>query len=99
VGCDESLILPLWGSQVRFRRELAPGTSYEIVTKVCGWSDTDSLFLEQSFCTNNGNMVNCVIYIKLRFRFKKDRSGIQSAPAMMGATRLRVYPPPSLEQC
>lgn len=71
--------------QVRFRRELAPGAAYEIVTRVCGWSDTDCLYIEHSFRTNNGKMVNGVIYIKLKFKFKKDGSGIQSAPVMMGA--------------
>lgn len=75
--------MALTDMHVRFRRELRPGQRYEIVTKWCGWSDNDALYLEHTFVTDSGKMVNGVIYLKFKLKFNRDGTGLQTAPELM----------------
>lgn len=79
------LRMALADMHVRFRRELRPGQAYEIVTKLCGWSDSDAVYLECTFVTDHGKMVNAVVYHKLKLKFKRDGTGVQTAPELMGS--------------
>jgi acyl-CoA thioesterase FadM len=79
------LQMALVDMHVRFRRELRPGQAYEIVTKLCGWSDSDAVYLECTFVTDNGKMVNGVVYHKLKLKFRRDGAGVQTAPELMGS--------------
>lgn len=78
------LRMALADMHVRFRRELRPGQPYQIVTKLCGWSDSDAVYLECAFVTDGGKMVNALVYHKLKLKFKRDGTGVQTAPELMG---------------
>lgn len=78
------LRMALADMHVRFRRELRPGQAYQIVTKLCGWSDSDAVYLECAFVTDGGKMVNALVYHKLKLKFKRDGTGVQTAPELMG---------------
>jgi acyl-CoA thioesterase FadM len=77
---DNGAILALTEQQIRWRREIAPGQAYEVVTRPIGWLD-NVMFLEQRFVTQTGRggtMTNAIAYPRLKFKFSSKPGTAQS---------------------